>query len=158
MARAAIRVYADTSVFGGAFDEEFATSSIAFFDQVRSGGFQLVVSPVVESEIAGAPQDVRNLYLSISAGAEMLPVSEEVVRLQEVYLQAGIVTRQWAADALHVAHATVHGCRMIISWNFGHIVHYEKMGFYNAVNVKEGYSPIGIHTPAEVIQYEDKDV
>jgi hypothetical protein len=25
---------------------------------------------------------------------------------------------------------------------------------YNAVNVREGYSPIGIHTPQEVIEYE----
>ena len=45
-----IRVYADTSVFGGVFDEEFSAPSRAFFDEVRSGRFQLVVSPVIELE------------------------------------------------------------------------------------------------------------
>ena len=30
-----LRVYADTSVFGGAFDEEFEDASKMFFDQVR---------------------------------------------------------------------------------------------------------------------------
>jgi hypothetical protein len=30
-----IRVYADTSVYGGVFDEEFSVTSTAFFDSVR---------------------------------------------------------------------------------------------------------------------------
>ena len=42
-----IRVYADTSVFGGVFDEEFEAPSVAFFQQVREHRFQLVTSPVV---------------------------------------------------------------------------------------------------------------
>jgi hypothetical protein len=29
-------VYADTSVFGGVFDEEFTTASRVFFDQVQA--------------------------------------------------------------------------------------------------------------------------
>jgi len=34
MAMRKLRVYADTSVFGGVFDDEFAEASRAFFDQV----------------------------------------------------------------------------------------------------------------------------
>ena len=30
-----IRLYADTSVFGGVFDEEFENTSRAFFDQIE---------------------------------------------------------------------------------------------------------------------------
>ena len=45
---------------------------------------------------------------------------------------------------------------MIVIWNLRHIVHYEKMALYNAINVKEGYRPIGIHTPSEVIDYGDE--
>lgn len=33
----AIRVYADASVYGGAFDEEFEAASREFFDCVRAG-------------------------------------------------------------------------------------------------------------------------
>lgn len=43
-----IRVYADTSVFGGAFDEEFQAASRTFFDQVRNGRFKLVTSALVQ--------------------------------------------------------------------------------------------------------------
>jgi len=35
-----IRVYADPSVFGGAFDEEFKRSSLAFFKAVREKRFE----------------------------------------------------------------------------------------------------------------------
>lgn len=152
-----IRVYADTSVFGGAFDKEFAQASSVFLSQVESGAFESVLSPVIEEEMVGAPEEVRNLFQRIAAEAEMIEIKEENLRLHEQYLQAGILSRQWFADALHVAHATVCNCRMIVSWNFRHIVHYDKIALYNAVNVKEGYSPIGIHSPQEVIDYEEKE-
>ena len=45
----AIRVYADTSVFGGVFDDEFNEESKAFFEQVRSGQSVLVASAVVKT-------------------------------------------------------------------------------------------------------------
>ena len=39
-----LRVYADTSVFGGCFDDEFKTGSVRFFEEVRQGRFVVVVS------------------------------------------------------------------------------------------------------------------
>jgi hypothetical protein len=42
----ALRVYADTSVFGGYFDAEFAAESERFFDLVRVGRVKLLVSEV----------------------------------------------------------------------------------------------------------------
>jgi len=156
MKRKTIRIYADTSVFGGAFDPEFSEASSAFWDQVKAGRFHLVLSPILTVEIAVAPKKVKALYRTIEPLAEMLPIAEATRRLREAYLRAKIVSPQWMADALHVAHATVCGCQMIVSWNFRHIVHFEKIALYNAINVQEGYSPIGIHTPQEVIEYEEK--
>lgn len=39
-----LRIYADTSVFGGCFDDEFAEESKAFFGDIKRGKFVLVVS------------------------------------------------------------------------------------------------------------------
>jgi predicted nucleic acid-binding protein len=50
-----IRVYADTSVFGGAFDEEFKEPTKKFFDQVKSGESTFVTSAIVQDEIGEAP-------------------------------------------------------------------------------------------------------
>ena len=57
-----IRIYADTSVFGGAFDEEFQTVTRTFFSQVRNGRFKLVTSALVQEEIDPAPAQVRELF------------------------------------------------------------------------------------------------
>jgi len=46
-----VRVYADTSVYGGVFDEEFSGPSRTFFERIREGRFTLVVSALVEEEL-----------------------------------------------------------------------------------------------------------
>ena len=149
---AVIRVYADTSVFGGVFDEQFESPSRAFFDQVRSGRFRLVTSALVQEEIDPAPVQVQEFFNQILAAVEVVEVSADTLRLRDAYLEAGIVSSQWSEDALHVALATVSGCSLIVSWNFKHIVHFEKIPLYNAVNVVKGYSNVGIFSPLEVNQ------
>jgi len=71
------------------------------------------------------------------------------------YVSSGVVTEKSLGDALHVAIATVSGCDLIVSWNFRHIVHFDKIPKYNAVNVLNGYGHIGIYSPSEVIHYDD---
>jgi hypothetical protein len=40
-------VYADTSVYGVVYDDAFLDASARFFNAVRSGAFQLVLSEIV---------------------------------------------------------------------------------------------------------------
>ena len=150
-----IRVYADTSVFGGAFDGEFRSPTRTFFDQVRRGRFALVISAVVRRELLVAPPKVRRLYQEMLALAQAATVNAEALRLAEAYVSADILTPRSMDDALHVALATVSECSMIVSWNFRHIVHFEKIPLYNAVNRVNGYHAIDIFSPQEVIAYED---
>jgi len=154
-----IRVYADTSVFGGPFDEEFDVPSRDFFTQVRQGRFRLLTSALVEEELAGAPEPVRELFSEFLPFAEIVEVGPEILAVRSAYLDAGIVSERWAADALHVAIATVSGCSLIVSWNFSHIVHFQKIPLYNAVNRAKGYHEIGIYSPLEIIRHEeDQDI
>lgn len=101
-----LRVYADTSVFGGCFDEEFESASRAFFEQVREGSFVLVISSLTEEEIETSPERVRDLFLEFEEIAEYREVSGEAVNLQQAYLEHGVVGSASMADALHVATAT----------------------------------------------------
>ena len=152
------RIYADTSVFGGVFDLEFTRFSRRFFDQARAGLFQLVVSDVVEGEISPAPPEVRDFYQSMLPFAEAVRGFEAALDLREAYIAAGVVTPKALTDALHVATATVSHCSVLTSWNCVHIVHFQKIALYNAVNTLKGYPEIAIHTPMEVIGYGDEDV
>ena len=157
MSRPTLNVYADTSVFGGVFDEEFDQASQSFFEMVRQEYFNLVTSVVVKEELEPAPSEVMALFERMLDFAKIVEVSNEALQLREAYVNAGILTGQWSTDALHVALATVADCSMIVSWNFRHIVHYSKIPLYNAVNTLYGYSNIAIHSPQETIYYEDEE-
>ena len=158
MENTTILSYADTSVFGGVFDEGFDEASKAFFQQVKEKRFQLVISPIVQKEIKLAPESVRQFFDEITEYADFIAISEEALLLRQAYLDAGIVTEKSTADALHVALATVAKCQLIVSWNFKHIVHFQKVPLYRAINTVKGYTEINIYSPPEVINYENEKV
>jgi len=148
------RIYLDTSVFGGVFDEEFIKPSKVLFEQIKSGLYTLVTSAVVQQEIIGAPQVVIDFFDEMIPFAELIEVNENALKLRNAYLGANILSARYSEDALHVALATVAECKLLVSWNFKHIVHFDKISLYNAVNVLNGYNSISIFSPQEVISYE----
>lgn len=158
MKRTNIRVYADSSVFGGLFDPEFAADSRTFFEQVASGRFRLLSSFLVADELERAPETVKQLFGAMLTTIELIRVTPEALTLQAAYVSAGIVSPRWADDALHVALATVASADLIVSWNFRHIVHFQKVPHYNAVNQLQGWRELAIHSPKEVIANDDEGV
>lgn len=146
-----IRVYADTSVFGGCFDAKFEEASRRFFDNVRQGHIQLVISDTTLLELTAAPDNVRQMLADIPPAAiERVVLTEEIERLRDAYLAHGVVGPAAQRDAEHIAAATVADVDLIVSWNFKHIVHYEKISGYQGVNLLQGYSAIRIFSPPEV--------
>ncbi|HEY3414105.1 MAG TPA: PIN domain-containing protein [Armatimonadota bacterium] len=151
------RVYADTSVFGGVFDEEFEDASQRFVSLVEHGRFALVTSALVEDEIRFAPLRVQDLFERLRLTAEIIDITADTLDLRSRYVEAGVVAARSWTDALHVAAATTSRCDFIVSWNFKHIVHFDKVPRYNAVNVLCGYHEIGIHSPLEMVSDEEED-
>ena len=151
------RVYADTSVYGGCFDEEFAAGSRAFFEAVKAGRFILVVSPTVLAELQRAPERVRKLLGQLSENmVEMTEGADDVRRLRDAYLKAGVLGPEHQADAEHIAFASVAEVDFVIRWNFRHIVQFEKISGFQAVNLLNGYREIRIYSPREVVADEEE--
>jgi predicted nucleic acid-binding protein len=148
-----IRIYADTSVFGGCFDDEFAKESRKLFNEIKDGRFILVVSPTTLRELEQAPLEVRQIIAEIPDDCiELMDFSEDIEHLRDAYIDAGVVGPSGLLDAEHIASATVARVDLIVSWNFKHIVHYERIRGYHAVNLLEGFHPIPIYSPWEVIE------
>ncbi|MDY7011320.1 MAG: hypothetical protein SVV80_11310 [Planctomycetota bacterium] len=89
---------------------------------------------------------------------KLVALNEDILILRNAYIAEKIVSEKSTGDATHVAAATVAGADLILSWNFRHIVHFEKIRLYNAVNAMLGYHTVDIRSPLEVIDYEEKDV
>lgn len=147
-----MRIYPDTSVIGGCFDDEFRDASRAFFEQAKIGRFVVLESDLLASELRRAPDDVRNVMADLPDGCiERVFMTDEASELRDAYMDAKIVGPKHQADAHHVALATVARADVITSWNFRHIVHLDKIKAFNAVNLREGYQPIEIRSPLEII-------
>ena len=84
-------------------------------------------------------------------------LSQEVRDLAEEYLRAGVLGERWADDATHVAAATVAGAELIVSWNFRHIVNYNRIRGFNAVNLQNGYRTVTFLSPQQANGMYDED-
>ena len=150
-----LRIYVDTSVFGGCFDEEFSDDSREFFSEIKSGRFSIVISRTTLDEINKAPEKVQQVLGDLPDEVlETLDPSGEADDLAAAYLDAGILGKASQGDAEHIAAASVANVDFVISWNFKHIVHYDKIRGYQAVNMLKGFNPILIYSPKEVIEYD----
>ena len=151
-----VRVYVDTSVFGGIEDEEFAAISAEFFRQARQGLFVVLVSPLTTAELENAPDSVRAVLRGLSEDQiEPVMLTAEVRELAEDYVRSGVLGFASADDATHVAAASVAGADLIVSWNFRHIVNYNRIRGFNGVNVRNGYRTITILSPREVVDADN---
>ena len=103
-----LRVYIDTSVFGGYYDDEFSVASRQFFDAVFMGQLIPLVSETLVAELMRAPVHVQDLLdKTIQARSERLVLTSEAIALRDAYLRSEVVTQKYADDALHVAQATL---------------------------------------------------
>ena len=152
------RVYIDTSVIGGCFDQEFDEWSNALFNDFRNGGKIAVISDITLDELASAPQRVQdNLSTIPNEYLEILASDNESKDLADQYVMEKAVTGKFYEDALHIAIATINQVSVLASWNFKHIVNLDRIRKYNAVNLKNGFSILEIRTPREILKFNEDE-
>ena len=84
-------------------------------------------------------------------------VTDEALGLADAYLARGVLTPKFYDDATHIALATLAEVDLLLSWNFRHLVHYDKIRTFNAVNLERGYKPIQIYSPREVTHHGEPE-
>ncbi|MEO7989888.1 MAG: hypothetical protein ABI663_10120 [Chryseolinea sp.] len=147
------RIYIDTSVIGGYFDEEFEFYTKLFFEKVEQGKFKVILSDILLTELIGAPENVIRFYQSIpKAQIEYVEQNVDSIQLGEPYLTEEVVGKTSRTDCRHIALATLINADILVSWNFKHIVNITRIRGYNSVNTKYGHRILEIRTPREIIE------
>ncbi len=149
------RLYIDTSVIGGYHDEEFMEATRNFFERIEAKEFLIYLSEVNETELILAPQNVKDVQLKIPKDClRYLEVDAEVELLALTYISEKALGKASSNDAYHIALASVNRLDCLVSWNFKHIVNFDKIKQFNSINLKNGYPLIDIRTPLEFLKYE----
>ena len=152
------RLYIDTSVFGGYFDDEFAEFTRPLFNRLQNGEFRLLFSTVTQDELQTAPGKVKELVRNLKVeNTDFIEINDEAVELATQYIVEKVVGQTSFADCLHIALATINRADYLISWNFKHIVNVLRIRGYNSINIKNGYKELEIRSPRDFMIYEDNN-
>ena len=121
----------------------------------RNGLFKPLLSQVTATELQDAPEKVQAVYAELlTIGAEIIEATESALELADAYQEHRILPPpKFYDDGLHIAVATVGEADELVSWNFKHIVRFEKIRLFNAVNLDSGYKPLQIFSLREVTTY-----
>jgi predicted nucleic acid-binding protein len=154
-------IYLETTIFNFPFADDaphYKADTLRLFTEIKGGKFQPFTSEYVTQELENT-KDAEKLEqmkaLITDHRIAVIPVSEEIKRLADVYVTAGVIPEKYSTDALHIAAATVADIDYIISLNFRHIVKHKTIIETEIINAREGYKRVFIHTPAEVIEHEE---
>lgn len=147
------RIYIDTSIVGGYYDEEFKEATQRLFVRLEKREVIFIISDLLELELIDAPKNVRELLQNYSTNSfEKIFITEEAGKLADKYISEKVVGITSLEDCRHIAMATIHRVDVLASWNFKHIVNLEKIKGYNSVNLRLGYQLLEIRSPLELIK------
>ena len=157
-------LYLETSVFGFYYDEKMENilkreAARKLFTQIKKGFFYGLTAPLTVTEIDRVPSPYKEKLSQLikGYGIEIVEIEEsELESLFQNYMTEKIVPVKFRNDARHVACATILRVDVLVSYNLEHIANEWRARQFNAVNLREGYLPINIRMPEEVIYYEDQ--
>jgi len=147
------RIYIDTSVIGGYYDAEFETATRHLFSRIADKEYEVYFSEVNEAELVNAPLQVKDVKKLIPEDCfHYLHVTDVVETLMQLYISEKALGKASENDAYHIALSSVNRIDCLISWNFKHIVNYDKIKMFNAINLRFGYPMIDIRSPLEFLK------
>lgn len=148
------RIYIDTSVIGGFYDEEFQEVTRELFKRLENNEIVFVVSDLLDLELLEAPEQVRELLGKYSSDKfERVSLTEDAILLADAYVTEKVVGKTSLEDCRHIALATINRVDVLASWNFKHIVNLDRIKGYNSVNLRLGFPMIEIRSPKDLIKY-----
>ena len=120
--------------------------------QGSAGNFELVVSELVLEESQRGDADAAAARLKALACLPVLVISDVAVALAEQIVTAGLVPREAAADALHIALAAVNGIDYLLTWNCKHLANAAHRSRIEDLVEEAGYACPVICTPEELME------
>lgn len=155
------KIYLETTMFNHYFDKDREThdDTVTLFKDIQAGKFEAFTSAYVIDELGDANEPKRSNMLSLIGEYDInvLDFSDEARDLADMYVKEGIIPAKYRYDGLHIACATVNDLEYIFSLNFKHINRVKTKTMTANINIREGYRPVTIASPSEVVEYDENE-
>ena len=130
-----MKIYLDTSIYGGYYDAEFKDDTVALFDAINQLEITVLYSEIVTEELnntRGALRTRLDKSFGITKKKRRIEFDDTAKILSYEYITYGVVSAKSLEDAQHIAIAVLNKADYIVSWNFTHMVDRTKL--YQQVN------------------------
>ena len=114
--------------------------------------FDLFVSGVVLNEIRRGDAAASELRLQYVAALPVLEADDQARLLAAQILKTSALPEKAAADAAHIAIATVNGIDFLLTWNCTHIANGFVQRAISRLSRETGFEPPTIVTPEELTE------
>jgi predicted nucleic acid-binding protein len=152
------KIYLETTMFNYYFDTErdAHADTVKLFNEIRAGKYEAFTSAYVTDELIKAQEPKRSKMLSLinEHNIVVFDYSNDAQDLANIYIREGVIPASKRLDSLHIAIATVHELECIFSFNFQHINRLKTKAMTGIINLREGYKPVTILNPMEVVEYD----
>lgn len=118
----------------------------------KRAAFDMYVSQLVLDEAGAGDASAAAQRLEALRDLPLLELTVEARALARDLLREAALPAKAAADALHIAVATVHGMNCLLTWNCAHIANATMRPRIEAICRTNGFEPPVICTPLELLE------
>ena len=149
------RIYLETTVFNRFLENnrEYNAETVILFEKILQNEVEAYSSAYVIEELdkASEPKRTEMLDLIQKYNITILEIDQRAYDLSEIYIEMGIIPKNFRIDGIHIAMAAINDMDCIISLNFRHINKLKTKMATEIIHRMKGYNNPFICTPMEVV-------
>ncbi len=123
----------------------------------HGAGYALVTSIPVIDELEAGDHPKKQACLRLIEGIAILPIAAPIDEIVDAYIQHHLMPNDPKGDALHLALASYHRCRFLLTWNCAHLANANKQEHIRHINSLLGLHVPLLTTPLELIAEPEED-
>ncbi len=157
------RVYIETTIPSFYHTLRTDTESVARMNWTRqwwdelAAQFRLTSSAAVIAELRRGPTGQTEERIELVKDVDLLPITDEVERIANVYIDKLVMPNDPAGDALHLAVASFHKVDLLLTWNCRHLANPNKIDHIRLVNYELGLPMPLLTTPLNYLSGDESD-
>ena len=149
-------VYLDTSIFSYLIDERENLKSFIEITKdwwnTQKEYFKLFISNEVMAELQLGKYPNKKTAINIAESIEILPRTDEIREIAEIYIENFIMPKYYEGDAIHLAYSSLYKIDFLLTWNCKHLANANKKLHIRKINTKLGLFVPEIITPLELFK------
>ncbi len=155
------RIYIETSIPSFYYTQREDVESKARRNWTRnwwdeySSESSLVSSAAVIAELRRGKSAMVEDRINLIDGAQLLPITEAVEAIAQIYIDKMIMPRDPQGDALHLAVASFYRVEFLLTWNCAHLANPNKFERIRLLNFEIGLPVPTLTTPMNFLSGGD---